>query len=340
MAVPALGIGGALMGMPSLGGLFGGTGSTSDDNSGAPPAATPSWGSQIGSVMSGVGDAVNKAAPLIQGGMNYVGQKGANEANAQMAQKQMDFEREMSNTAYQRSTADLRAAGLNPMLAYSQGGASTPAGASAQMANDLGEGANSAFSAMRTMQELETAKLGMDLTRKEMENKDADIRLKDANASLSYAQAANEPLRGGEITAGTGLKYAQTDHEKAKGAHQVIQNRWADDLFGAQLGAANSAAMASRAVAESTSGKWRSERDLNLANIGRANADTDYTRAGIGERRSRSDVAESLSPHIALGGNAIGGIRDYLGGHLGGWVADFKDMLGGFPDALRSYGRR
>nr|DAT40710.1 MAG TPA: minor capsid protein [Microviridae sp.] len=53
--------------------------------------------------------------------------------NAQEAQKNRDFQQEMSNTSAQRAVADLQKAGLNPILAATNGGtsASTPSGSSA-----------------------------------------------------------------------------------------------------------------------------------------------------------------------------------------------------------------
>jgi hypothetical protein len=85
--------------------------------------------------VSGGGVPWGSIATAAAGGLNFLGQKDANATNMQLAQNQMDFQREMSNTSYQRAVADMKKAGLNPMLAYSQGGASSPGGASTTVQN-------------------------------------------------------------------------------------------------------------------------------------------------------------------------------------------------------------
>lgn len=55
----------------------------------------------------------------------------ANDFEANQAYLNREFQREMSNTQYQRAVQDLMKAGLNPALAYTQGGANAPSGATA-----------------------------------------------------------------------------------------------------------------------------------------------------------------------------------------------------------------
>lgn len=86
--------------------------------------------------MGWLGDGLKKlgsAMPVIGPVIDAFSAHSANQTNKKLAREQMAFQERMSSTEMQRRVQDLLAAGLNPMLAYQQGGASAPQGARAEM---------------------------------------------------------------------------------------------------------------------------------------------------------------------------------------------------------------
>ena len=90
------------------------------------------------------------------------------------ADKQMAFQREMADTQYQRAVEDMKAAGINPMLAAKVGGNAAPAGAMAPVQDVLTPAMNSARQA--------------DLIQAQIGNIDADSASKRADMYLKMAQ--------------------------------------------------------------------------------------------------------------------------------------------------------
>lgn len=196
------------------------------------------WGALLG---AGIG----AAADLIGGHSAKKAQREANRTNIQLQQENQAWEEKMANTSWQRGSADMKAAGFNPMLAYSQGGANTPNTSAATVSPEdgLARGISSAGSKAAQVITLEGLKLNNALT-KEKVKQEAMI----SNDMAKDRSPVTVEMGGQSYTAQTpqerkrDLETAQAQLAKTNAEVREIERRVAEQTEGANVKSAKARA--------------------------------------------------------------------------------------------------
>lgn len=183
-----------------------------------------------GGFMSAGGAAANNA-------QNIAMQRETNAMNMQMFKDNMNWQTEMANTAYQRQMADMRAAGLNPILAYTKaGGAAAPSMGTPHL--DAPKGENTELEKGRSVSLAASSAIEAAKTYADIKNANEQNKLLEEQTKKTAAETA--------LTNTNTLKAAsETDLTK----EQIKNMPWLQELLKGQTSAATGAAAASHAAA-------------------------------------------------------------------------------------------
>lgn len=158
-------------------------------------------GAAAGSAFGPWGTVIGAGAGLLGGIIGSTSARNINKRQIALSREQMAFQERMSNTAYQRSAADLEKAGLNRILALGNS-ASTPSGSQPPSLNVPGDRIQAGIgTAVNTAMQLNKQK--------------AEIANINQSTSESKTRESAIPGQIANVAAATGLTTQQTQNAKA-----------------------------------------------------------------------------------------------------------------------------
>jgi len=139
-----------------------------------------------------------------------------NKANIAGADRAMAFSERMSSTAYQRAMADMKKAGLNPTLAYMQGGASAPSGVQPTIASETKSGLGSTAL---------NAALGFKAADTQKQQADTQLQQAQSTVALNKSTAAKQIQEISESQARADKAKAETTRIRKTAIRDDAQNK-------------------------------------------------------------------------------------------------------------------
>lgn len=259
-------------------------------------------------------DYMSLATTALSAGASLFGGKKNNEATGKRMTQQLNWQERMDNSKYQRSVEDLRLAGLNPMLAYTNGVGAPPTPAVLPSQDEVTPAVNSANTARLVAAQMKNLDAQSEQAIATAANQEAMQRSNTANAVLTENENAARYGDNGSLTTSDGLTVTAPNLNMLdiqKRMADIAQTKSQTEFVNGQL---------PKTLAEIEN--LIKTNDFTAAQTAYTKLQAEATRLGLGKIKAESDAY----------GSAVGALLPFIPG-----ISSMTNSASGAADTVRKF---